>query len=181
MHLQALWRVRSYVRPHVRTMVLMTLAALAGTIVAARLPVVTQRMIDGPLSHGDRPGVGPIALLALAIGLVDGGLAFVRRLMLAYAATDMETEMRDDFYAHVQRLDLAFHDRWQTGQLLSRANSDISVIRRFVGFGLVFLVVNICTFLYVIGVLASRHVGLALLTFVGFLPVPFISRQFNRS
>ena len=181
MHLQALWRVRSYVRPHVRTMVLMTLAAVAGTVVAARLPFITQRMIDGPLSNGDRPGVAPLAWLAFAIGLVDGGLAFARRLMLAYAATDLETAMRDDFYAHVQRLDLAFHDRWQTGQLLSRANSDVSVIRRFIGFGLVFLFVNTFTFLYVIGVLATRHVGLALLTFVGFLPVIYISHEFNRS
>jgi ATP-binding cassette subfamily B protein len=181
MHLQALWRVRSYVRPHLRTMVLMTLAALTGTIVAARLPFVTQRMIDGPLATGDRPGVMPIALLALGVGLVDGGLAFVRRLMLAYAATDLETEMRDDFYAHVQRLDLAFHDRWQTGQLLSRANSDISVIRRFIGFGLVFLVVNICTFLYVISVMAMHHAGLAALTFLGFLPVIYVSREFNRT
>ncbi len=180
MHLQALWRVRSYARPHYRTMALMILAALTGTIVAAYLPVITQRMIDGPLATGDRPGIAPLALLALGVGMIDGGLAFLRRLMLAYAATDMETVMRNDFYAHVQRLDLAFHDQWQTGQLLSRANSDISVIRRFFGFGLVFFVVNICTFVYVIGILATRHVGLAMLTAIGFLPVPLISRSFNR-
>lgn len=160
-------------------MILMTLAAMGGTVVAAYLPLVTQRMIDGPLSHHHRPGVAPLALLALSVGVVDGGLAFVRRIMLAYAATDLETAMRNDFYAHVQRLDLAFHDRWQTGQLLSRANSDVSVIRRFIGFGLVFLFVNTFTFLYVCAELATRHVGLAVLTFVGFLPVIFISKQFN--
>ncbi|MEY2397249.1 MAG: ATP-binding cassette, subfamily bacterial, partial [Actinomycetota bacterium] len=65
--------------------------------------------------------------------------------------------------------------------LLSRANSDISVIRRFVGFGLVFLVVNIATFVYVIGLLSTMHLGLALLTAVGFVPVAFVSRRFNRS
>ncbi|MEY2399599.1 MAG: ATP-binding cassette, subfamily bacterial, partial [Actinomycetota bacterium] len=157
MHLQALWRVRSYVKPHLRTMVLMVVAALCGTVVGAYMPMVTRQMIDGPLAHGDRPGVKPIVLLFVAIGVVDGGLAFLRRLMLAYAATEMETVMRNDFYAHIQRLDLAFHDRWQTGQLLSRANSDISVIRRFVGFGLVFLVVNIATFVYVIGLLSTMH------------------------
>jgi ATP-binding cassette subfamily B protein len=180
MHLKALWRVRSYARPHYRTMALMILAALTGTMVAAYLPRITQRMIDGPLAHHDHPGVKPLVMLALAVGMVDGGLAFLRRLMLAYSATEMETVMRNDFYAHVQRLDLAFHDQWQTGQLLSRANSDISVIRRFFGFGLVFFVVNICTFLYVIGLLATVHAGLALVTALGFLPVPFISRSFNR-
>ncbi len=181
MHVRALWRVRSYVRPHVLTMVLMIVAALVGTVVAAFLPMITRHMIDGPLAHGDRPGVKPIVLLFVAVGVVDGGLAFIRRLMLAYAATEMETVMRNDFYAHIQRLDLAFHDRWQTGQLLSRANSDISVIRRFVGFGLVFLIVNTATFIYVIALLATMHVGLALLTAVGFVPVAFVSRQFNRT
>lgn len=182
MHLKALWRVfRSYARPHYKTMGLMVLAALTGTVVAAYLPKITQRMIDGPLAHGDRPGVKPLVYLALAVGLVDGGLALLRRMMLAYSATNMETVMRNDFYAHVQRLDLAFHDKWQTGQLLSRANSDISVIRRFFGFGLVFFVVNICTFIYVIGLLATVHAGLALLAAVCFLPVLFVSRQFNKT
>src|SRR5687767_2893758 len=119
MHLQSLWRVRSYVRPHVRMLALMVLAAMAGTVVGASLPLVTRRLIDGPLAVGDRPGVAPLALLALALGIVDGGMAFIRRMMLAHAATDLETVMRNDFYAHVQRLDLAFHDKWQTGQLLS--------------------------------------------------------------
>ncbi len=159
----------------------MVLAALVGTIVAASMPMVTKSMIDGPLADGDRPGVAPLVLLFLAIGVIDGGLALLRRLMLAYAAADMETVMRNDLYAHIQRLDLAFHDRWQTGQLLSRANSDVSVIRRFVGFGLVFLVVNIATFIYVIGVLATMNVPLALLTAVGFLPVIYVSRDFNRT
>lgn len=181
MHLRALWRLRTYIRPHLTSLVLMVLAALAGTVVAVYLPFVTQRLIDGPLSRGDRPGVAPFALSALWVGLIDASLAFIRRTMLSYSATRMETVMRNDFYAHVQRLDLAFHDRWQTGQLLSRANSDISVIRRFVGFGMVFLIVNVLTFLYVCAVLATRHVGLAALTFVGFLPVIWISREFNRS
>ena len=49
--------------------------------------------------------------------------------------------------AHLQRLPIAFHDSWQTGQLLSRATTDLSTIRRFLSFGLVYLVVNIATFL----------------------------------
>lgn len=162
-------------------MVGMVVAAMIGTVVGGWLPLITRHMIDGPIAAGSRPGVKPVAVLFLAVGIVDGGLALVRRLMLAYAAADMEAEMRDDFYAHLQRLDLAFHDKWQTGQLLSRANSDISVIRRFIGFGLVFLIVNTFTFFYVIALLARMNVALALLTAVGFLPVLFISRTFNRT
>ena len=51
--------------------------------------------------------------------------------------------MRDDLYAHLQRLDAGFHDSWQSGQLLSRATTDLSAIRRFAGFGTIFLITNI--------------------------------------
>ena len=54
----------------------------------------------------------------------------------------METDLRRDLYGHLQDLPVSFHDRWQSGQLLSRATEDLSTIRRFLGFGLVFLVVN---------------------------------------
>ena len=69
--------------------------------------------------------------------------------------------MRDDLYDRLQRLPVAFHDRWPAGQLMSRAVSDLSTIRRFLAFGLVFLVVNIVTFIVgviilICAVLAAR-------------------------
>ena len=54
---------------------------------------------------------------------------------------DVETKLRNDLYRHLQRLDVGFHDRWQSGQLLSRATSDIATIRRFSAFGAVFLLI----------------------------------------
>ena len=56
-----------------------------------------------------------------------------------------------DLYAHLQRLPVGFHDRWQSGQLLSRVTSDLSVIRRFLSFGLFFLVLNLATYVAVVG------------------------------
>ena len=83
--------------------------------------------------------------------------------MQSYAALGMETAVRDDLYAHLQRLPVAFHDRWQAGQLLSRATTDLSIIRRFLSFGLVFLVVNIATFVVVVGLLIHLYLPLGLL------------------
>ncbi len=74
------------------------------------------------------------------------------------AANSFERSLRNDLYAHLQSLPAAFHDRWHSGQLLSRAMADLSVIRRFVGFGLVFLIVNSVTFVLVI-VLLFRAPG----------------------
>jgi len=181
MHRFALWRVRSYVRPHVGRMAFMIVASLVATIAAAAVSLVTMAVIDGPLARGDRPGLLPLALLALAFGIVEGLLAFLRRFTLAKVAVGIETEMRNDLYAHLQALDVGFHDRWQTGQLLSRAIGDISVIRRFIGYGLTFLFINACTFVFVIFLLARMHFWLAMLTAVGFLPVIWLSKQFNKS
>lgn len=62
----------------------------------------------------------------------------MRRTLLAIVATELETRLRDDLYADLQRLDVGFHDRWQPGQLLSRSMTDLAILRRFVAFGAVF-------------------------------------------
>ena len=64
---------------------------------------------------------------------------FVRRWVVPKATLGVETDIRVDLYAKLQRLPMGFHSRWQSGQLLSRIMSDLSTIRRFLGFGLLFL------------------------------------------
>ena len=70
---------------------------------------------------------------------------FVRRKLVARPTTQIEARMRADLYRHLQRLPIAFHDQWQSGQLLSRAVSDLSTLRRFFAFAVIFLVVNSLT------------------------------------
>jgi ATP-binding cassette subfamily B protein len=82
---------------------------------------------------------------------------------MAKAVTTMERDMRDDLYAHLQRLDAGFHGAWQSGQLLSRATTDLSAIRRFAGFGTIFLITNIATFLTVVGLLIHLNWWLGLI------------------
>ena len=66
--------------------------------------------------------------------------------------------MRAALYERLQQLPVSFHDRWPAGQLLSRAVSDLSTIRRFLAFGLVFLVVNLATFVVGVGILLALSV-----------------------
>ncbi len=181
MHLSGLWRVRAYVRPYAGAMVAMVVAAFAGLAAATVMPLVTKAVIDGPVARDDAGGMWPLALLALGLGVFEGGMAMLRRFVLARAATGMETDIRNDLYAHLQRLPIAFHDQWQSGQLLSRAVSDPVVIRRFIGFGLVFLVVNITTFLAVIILLLNMHVLLGLVVAASAVPIFWLSARFERS
>ena len=88
------------------------------------IPLIAKAAIDGPIQDGNKQGLIPLSRSRVALGLFELSLTYPRRLALARVATSVETGLRDDFYAHLQKLDVGFHDRWQSGQLLfSRANS----------------------------------------------------------
>jgi ATP-binding cassette, subfamily B, bacterial len=180
MRFHALWRIRPYVRPYRGQMWFVTIQTMVAICFAMAIPLVTKSVIDGPLRHGERARLLPLVGLALALGLVEAFLAFLRRYVLSRIANGMEKTMRDDLYAHLQRLQVSFHDEWESGQLLSRAIGDIATIRRFMGFGLIFLVVNTFTYLAVIAVLTTLHLPLAILTALSVLPILAISRQFAK-
>jgi ATP-binding cassette subfamily B protein len=155
-------------------------SAVVGLAAGASIPLVTERVIDGPLTDGTTDGLLPLALLAVALGGVEGLLAWSRRSQLGFAAMGIETDLRNDLYRHLQRLDVGFHDQWQSGQLLSRATSDISAIRRFMGFGMVFLLINAVTFVVVVGLMIRLHLPLALLTAGAAVPLVIVLRRFER-
>jgi ATP-binding cassette, subfamily B, bacterial len=120
------------------------------------------------------------AAVAAGIALVEVFLAFSRRYLLTLVSTGLETELRDDLYAKLQRLDVGFHDKWQSGQLLSRAMTDLSIMRRFVGFGAIFFVLITVQVVAIFGILLFLDLPLALLTFVAAIPVVWLCHRFEQ-
>jgi ATP-binding cassette subfamily B protein len=176
----ALWRLRSYLRPYLWRLIGMLAAACASVATALAIPLLTKALIDSAVHTGDRSLVVPIGLAATGLGIAQAALNFTRRWVQASAVTGMEQAMRRDLYAHLQRLDVGFHDEWQSGQLLSRATTDLSAIRRFAGFGTVFLITNVVTFVAVIALLIHLNWWLGLITGGIFLPVGLVSSRFER-
>src|SRR5690348_3334448 len=176
----ALWRLRSYLRPYLWRLIGMLAAACASVATALVIPLLTKALIDGALSTGDRSLLLPIGLAATGLGIAQAALNFTRRWVQASAVTGMEQAMRRDLYAHLQRLDVGFHDEWQSGQLLSRATTDLSAIRRFAGFGTVFLITNVVTFVAVVALLIHLNWWLGLITGGVFLPVGLVCHRFER-
>ena len=179
--LHSLWRIRSYVRPYAGQMVLMTVTAGIAVGASIVVPLITRSVVDGPIADGDRGGLIPLGLLALLLGVLEAALVFVRRWVQSYAALGMETAIRNDLYAHLQRLPVEFHDRWQTGQLLSRATTDLGTIRRFLSFGLVYLVVNTATFVTVVALLVHLYAPLGFFVAASAVPLFFISKNLSRA
>ncbi|MFD0787227.1 ABC transporter ATP-binding protein, partial [Micromonospora azadirachtae] len=137
-------------------------------------------VVDGPVARRDPVGLLQLGALALLLGLAEAVLIFIRRWVQSSSAVGMEAALRADLYAHLQRLPASFHDRWQSGQLLSRVTSDLSVIRRFLSFGLLFLVLNVLTYAVVVVLLIRLHPALGLLVAASAVPLFLITRRFAR-
>ncbi|GAA4146955.1 ABC transporter ATP-binding protein [Phytohabitans flavus] len=162
-------------------MVWLVLAAFAATGASIAVPLVVQRVVDGPIVDRDPTGLWWLGGLVAAFGLIEAGLIFIRRWTQAASALGMEATIRNDVYAHLQRLQIGFHDQWQSGQLLSRVTTDLSVIRRFLSFGLVFLVVNLATYVTVVALLIHLRWPLGLLVAASAIPLFILSRRFSKA
>jgi ATP-binding cassette, subfamily B, bacterial len=176
----ALWRLRAYLKPFRVQMVVMLAAALGAVTAEICIPLLTKSVVDGAIAHGARRALIPLALAAIGLGTAEALLNLIRRWIQADAVASMEKTIRDDMYAHLQRLQASFHDHWQSGQLLSRATTDLSSIRRFAGFGLIFMVTNVMTFVAVVALLIHLNWWLGLVTGAVFAPVLPVCFRFEK-
>jgi ATP-binding cassette subfamily B protein len=176
----ALWRLRGYLKPFRIQMIVMMAAALGAVAAAIAIPLLTKVVIDGAIAHGYKGLLIPLGLAAVALGAAEGLLNMLRRWIQASSVAEIEKAIRDDLYLHLQRLPVSFHDEWQSGQLLSRATTDLSTIRRFAGFGLIFMVTNTMTFIAVIALLIHLNWWLGLITGAVFVPVVPICLRFEK-
>ena len=176
----ALWRLRGYLKPLRLQMVVMFAAAITSVAAEITIPLLAKGIIDGAIAHGNRGLLLPLGLAAIGLGAAVALLNWTRRWIQADAVAQIEKTIRDDLYAHLQRLHASFHDAWQSGQLLSRATTDLSTIRRFAGFGLIFLITNILQFVAVIVLLVQLNWWLGLITAAIFAPVFPVCFRFEK-
>jgi ATP-binding cassette subfamily B protein len=159
----------------------MSAAAVGAVGLTITIPLVTKAIIDGPIADRDLGALLPLGLLALVLGVLEAVLIWVRRWVQSNAVLGLETEIRHDLYARLQELPMSFHTKWESGQLLSRATQDLSAIRRFSGFGLLFLVLNILQVTVVTGVLLHMYWPLGLVVAATAIPVVWLSMRFEKA
>ena len=177
---RSLWRLRSYLAPYKGQLLVMGVAALFTVFAELAVPLVSARVIDGPVARGETSGLWALGALAIAFGIGEAVFGFVRRWVQSFCMLDMETQLRNDLYAHLQRLPVAYHDRAQTGQLVTRATSDLTTIRRFLGFGVIFLIVNVMLFAVVTVLLFRLYWPLGLVVALSAIPVVLMTMSFER-
>ncbi len=178
---ESLWRLRTFVRPWSRQMWVMLSCAVAAVCASTLIPLVLEAVVNGPIERHDRAALVPMFLLALVLGSLEAGFIAARRRVQSVAIQHVERQLRDDLYARLQRLPVEFHDRWQTGQLLSRATTDLGTIRRFLGFGAIYFVVDGLQYSAVMALLFVTYVPLGAVALLTTLPVIWLAKRFGAS
>jgi ATP-binding cassette subfamily B protein len=176
---RALARLIEYARPALPAIIAGMVAALLSQLVALAIPQVLQSIVDGPLADGDASAIWPLAGLVLGLGVLEAAMVALRRWFVLTPGTRVEARMRNALYAKLQDLPVSFHDRWPSGQLLSRAVSDLGLIRRWLSFGLVLLVVNLIVIIVGLGILVSMSWMLGIVFLVCSIPLWVVGYRFE--
>lgn len=177
---RAIARIYPYVKPHQGRLIGGMAAAMGASLVALAIPYVLQWLVDGPLSSKDGAQIWPAGLGVLALGALEAFFIASRRRLVMRPSTRIEASMRNSLYAKLQDLPVAFHDRWESGQLLSRSVSDLSLIRRWLAFGVVLLVVNVVTIVVGFVVLFTFGWLLGLIFLIASIPLWINGLLFER-
>lgn len=154
-------------------------AALLASGSVLVVPLVLRAIVDGPIARHDLGALWPLAGLLLLLGLAEAVLFGIRRVIVARPLARVESTMRGDLYAKLQRLPVSFHDRWPSGQLLSRATSDMFTMRLFLAFPLVFLIVNSLVFVTGSVLMFTLDWRLGLITLLPAVPLILLTRHFE--
>ncbi|MCW2630222.1 MAG: ABC-type multidrug transport system, ATPase and permease component [Mycobacterium sp.] len=159
----------------------MVVVALVSLVATVAIPLMTKAVIDGPVRHQDQRGLWVLGAAAMGVGISEAVLWFIRRWLVARATMGVEADIRKDLYARLQILPMSFHGRWQSGQLLSRIMNDLSTIRRFMSFGMVFLLLNILQITVVTAILLAMYWPLGVVVLISIVPITLIVLHFQQS
>ncbi|WP_071044618.1 ABC transporter ATP-binding protein [uncultured Microbacterium sp.] len=178
---RALARLIPFAKPVLPRLALGAVSALGASILALMIPLILEEVVRGPIASGSTVLIAWGAAAILGLGLAEALMVWLRRWFVLAPATLMEYDIRQTFYSRLQRLPVAFHDRWQSGQLLSRMMQDISMLRRWIAFGLVLLVVNVLTILVGAALLFRWHWVLGTIFLVTSAPLWYAGYRFEKT
>jgi ATP-binding cassette, subfamily B, multidrug efflux pump len=164
-------RLLRYLRPYWKQAVVGYIAVLAVTILNLFVPQIIKNAIDTGLAQGEASALFMAGGIILGIAFVRGIAGFAQRYYGEWLTHRFAFDIRNEFYNRIQALPFAFHDRTQTGDIMSRVTSDITETERFVGIGMMDL---LATVLLLGGVIVAMLLEDFRLGLLGLLPMPIL-------
>jgi ABC-type multidrug transport system fused ATPase/permease subunit len=163
-------RLLSFLRPYRRGVVISGLLAAVAMVMTAAIPWLVGRAID-QMREGDRSGLRTLAFAVVGAGVLRLAFTVARRLLAGRVSLGVELDLRHHMYSHLQSFELAFFDRQQTGQLMSRSTVDLQSVRFFLGYGLIFMLQSGLTIVLAAVAMFATQPGLAAISLA---PVPVV-------
>src|ERR1700760_1999206 len=164
------WRLLGFLRPYRKGVIWSFVLAFGSLGATVLIPSLTGVAIND-VSHHNRHQLVLLAVAITAAGLGRLALSVFRRLIAGEVSLNVEVDLRQTLYDHLQQLELGFFDRQQTGQLMSRATVDLQSVRFFLGYGLVFIAQAVVTILLAAVAMFILQPDLAAISLA---PVPFV-------
>jgi ATP-binding cassette subfamily B protein len=166
-----LLRIFPYAKSALPRVVLGIVAALASQIFALTIPGYLSGLVNGLKTSPSVAALIPAVAIVLALGIAEAFMVLLRRWLVLTPGTHVEAGLRRTLYAKLQDLPVGFHDKWPSGQLLSRVTGDLSLIRRWLSFGLVLMVSNVITIVIGLIILVNYHWILGAIFIVTSIPI----------
>ncbi|MFW6231682.1 MAG: ABC transporter ATP-binding protein, partial [Spirochaetota bacterium] len=179
----ALLRLFRYLRAYRGVVLISLVLTLLATGMNLVQPEIIQRAVDFGISQGDVRSVLVSALLLFVAAVLTGGLHMASGVLLVRAGQGMSYDIRNDLYNRVMSFSFGNLDRWRTGELLVRTNSDVNTIRMFIRLGLLMMIQSIVTLVGSLAFMYAKNPQLSRIMVVvlpGTLAVFFIFAHFLR-
>ncbi len=178
--MRSLFRLRTFVRPYWKQVVLALLALTLLTALRLAVPLIIRQVIDQGLADSDVRLIITSALILLAIGIASAVLIYWQRYLTEIIAARVGYDLRNRLYNHIQSLPFTFHDHSQTGQLISRTIEDVRSIERFTGNGIVELIHLFMLFTGIVTLLYIANPRLATIALLPLIPLVLMTTNFGR-
>ncbi|MDX6526056.1 MAG: ATP-binding cassette, subfamily bacterial [Gaiellales bacterium] len=178
--LQTLRRLFRVMLPHRRTLVLTGALAVVSQALGLVVPWLTGQVVDDAVTNHDHRRLWLLVGVIVVVGTVKAIVMVARRLLAGNLSLDVEYDLRTSVYRHLLTLEQHYHDDHQTGQLLSRATADVTAIRVFLGYGLIFMTQYVALVAAVIALLIWTSPTLALASFVLAPLMVWMSARYSR-
>lgn len=172
-----LWRIIAPIRSWLFLGLLVTIGA---SVVGLMIPQVLEVLVNNLSSSPTAATVWIAGGVVIALGMVEAVLLWLRRVFAVGPSTNIERQMRVRFYTRILDMPVAFHNDWGSGQLLSRAQQDVSQIRRWIAFGMIMMVSSAATVLVGIYMMSRSSLLLAGIFLLIIVPIVWLTYRFQQ-
>ena len=165
-------RLLRYLTRYRRSFLLGFLCAVMTTAISLASPWILKLAIDDLTVSVTMQKVRLYAAALLGLSLAGGTFRFLMRRIIIGASRHFEYDLRNDFFARLQTMDVAYFEKNRTGDLMSRATNDLAAVRMLVGPAVMYTATTSLTFVVAMWLMVTIHPWL---TAVALVPLPFVS------